>query len=407
MELNLNRKEEWTQIFNESWRQMRDFFYAPNMHGVDWQGIYDKYKPLLDHVSHRNDLTYVIGEMIGELNVGHAYVGGGDRPSPNRIQTGLLGAQLSRDADTGFYRIDKILNGESWEDNLQSPLRGMGVKASEGHYIISVDGRSTSEMTNIYDALINTVGKAVELELNSKPAAEGSYKTTVQPIADESSLYYHAWVQENIRKVSEATDGKVGYLHVPDMGRGGLNEFVKYYYPQLRKKALIIDVRGNGGGNVSPHLIERLRRDAAMVRVGRGEAPRPDPGEVFLGPMVCLLDEFSASDGDIFPYRFKHAGLGKLIGKRSWGGIVGIRGSLPFIDGGSLNKPEFTGYSPTGEGWVVEGYGVDPDIEVENHPAKEFEGIDQQLNRAIEEILKDLQTKARELPPVPEFPIRN
>lgn len=406
MEVKLNRKEEWRQIFNESWRQMRDFFYAPNMHGVDWKGVHNKYEPLLAHVNHRNDLTYIIGEMIGELNVGHAYVGGGDRPTPRRIQTGLLGAQLHKDPKTGYFKIEKILDGESWENNLQSPLKRLGVNASKGDFIIKVDGLDTSKMNNIYEALVNKVDTPVVLEINSKPSPIGAHKTTVQPIADESNLYYHDWVQTNIRKVSEATDGKVGYLHVPDMGRGGLNEFVKHYYPQLQKKALIIDVRGNGGGNVSPHLIERLRRDAAMVRVGRGEAPTPDPGEVFLGPMVCLLDEFSASDGDIFPYRFKHSGLGKLIGKRSWGGIVGIRGSLPFIDGGSLNKPEFTGYSPNGEGWVVEGYGVDPDIEVDNHPAMEFEGIDQQLNRAIEEILKDLEKQGRELPPIPAFPIR-
>ncbi len=406
MEVRLDRHEEWAQIFRESWRQMRDFFYAPNMHGVDWQAEFDRYAPLLENVNHRNDLTYIIGEMIGELNVGHAYVGGGDRPKPKRIKTGLLGAQLSRDA-SGYYKIDKILEGESGNKALRSPLRAVGVNVSEGDFILAVDGRSTKDTTNIYMELTNTVGKPVVLTVNGQPTQENARKVTVKPIGDESELYYHDWVQDNIRKVTEATEGKVGYLHIPDMDVKGLNEFVKYYYPQLRKKALIIDVRGNGGGNVSPMIIERLRRELAMVDMGRNESTRTDPGGMFLGPMVCLLDEFSASDGDIFPYRFKHHKLGKLIGKRSWGGVVGIRGSLPFVDGGTLMRPEGTGFSPDGTGWIIEGYGVDPDIVVDNHPMLEFGGLDEQLTKGIEVILEELKTKGRELPPIPDYPIKN
>jgi tricorn protease len=213
-------------------------------------------------------------------------------------------------------------------------------------------------------------------------------------------------VQNNIKKVNDATKGEVGYLHVPDMGTEGLNEFAKHFYPQLRKKALIIDVRGNGGGNVSPMLIERLRREIAMIDISRDTKPQPDPFDMIYGPKVCLCNEFSASDGDIFPYRFKKYKLGKLIGKRTWGGVIGIRGSLPLLDGGSLYKPEFASYDALGKKWIIEGHGVDPDIVVDNDPAQEYAGNDQQLNRAIEVILEELRNNPRVIPPPPPYPKR-
>ena len=219
------------------------------------------------------------------------------------------------------------------------------------------------------------------------------------------SIIYE-WVQGNLEKVEKATQGRVGYIHIPDMGVSGLNEFVKYYYPQLRKEALIVDVRGNGGGNVSPMVIERLRREAAMIDIARNTAPSLDPGGLIPGPKVCLLDEFSASDGDIFPYRFRYYKLGKLIGKRSWGGVVGIRGTLPIVDGGYLNRPEFSRYDLAGKEWIMEGHGVDPDIVVDNDPAKEFAGIDEQLNKAIEEILKEMKAAPVRIPPPPPYPTK-
>jgi tricorn protease len=406
LQVRLDRHAEWKQIFDESWRQMRDFFYDPGMHGVDWKAVKAKYAPLVKHVNHRADLTYVIGEMIGELNAGHAYVGGGDLPKVQRIQTGLLGAELERDPKTGYYKIAKILKGSSWDKGLRSPLAELGLNVAEGEYILAVDDRPTNEMANLYEALVNTVGKQVRLKVAKAPAAQGAREVVVVPIADEQPLYYHAWVQGNIKKVSDATGGKVGYVHVPDMQAHGLNEFAKHYYPQLRKQALIIDVRGNGGGNVSPMLIERLRREIAMIDMSRDTIPRPDPLEVMLGPKVVLMNEFSASDGDLFPYRFRHYKLGKLIGKRSWGGVIGIRGSLPFVDGGSLNKPEFASYDTQGKKWIIENHGVDPDIVVDNDPWLEFSGTDQQLDRAVQEILADLRAHPRELPKPPPFPKR-
>src|SRR5262249_31523602 len=210
----------------------------------------------------------------------------------------------------------------------------------------------------------------------------------------------------NIKNVAEATDGKVGYIHIPDMMPAGLNEFAKYYYPQLKKQALIIDVRGNGGGNVSPMIIERLRREAAMIGIARSAEPTVDPGGTFVGPMACLLNEFSASDGDIFSYRFQHHKLGPLIGKRSWGGVVGIRGSLPLLDGGTLSKPEFSRFDLAGKEWIMENKGVTPDIIVDNDPAKEYAGEDQQLNKAVEVLLAEIKKKDRSLPAPPPYPKR-
>lgn len=404
MESKVDLKKEWNQIFNESWRQMKYFFYAPNMHDVDWNRMKELYEPLAQSVHHRTDLTYVIGEMIGELSAGHTYVGGGDVPRVDRINIGRLGAQLVRDSKSGYYKIQKILKGQNWNRSLRSPLLEIGVNVKQGDYILAVDGKPTHSMVNIYEALLNTVGKQVRLKVNSKPEEKGSREVVVLPIRDELSLYYYNWVQGNIEKVNTATNGKVGYIHIPNMGPQGLNEFVKHFYPQIRKKALIIDVRSNGGGNVSPMIIERLRREVAMMGVARGAPPDPDPGAVMIGPMVCLMDEFSASDGDIFPYRFRKHKLGKLIGKRTWGGVVGIRGTLPFIDGGYLNKPEFATFGYDEKDWIIEGVGVEPDIHVDNNPAKEFAGIDQQLNKAIEIILEELKTKEKALPKTPPYP---
>lgn len=403
MEVRLDKKAEWTQMYNESWRQMKYFFYAPNMHGVDWDGVKAKYAPLVPHVNHRADLTYIIGEMIGELSAGHTYVGGGEYPKAKRLQTGLLGAELERDPKTKYYRIARILKGYNWENGTKSPLTEIGVDANEGEYIVAVDGKPTDAMANIYESLVNTVGRQVKLSLNPKPSAAGARVVTVVPIDDEANLYYQNWVEANIAKVDKATNGKVGYLHIPDMGVGGLNEFVRRFYPQLRKKAIIVDVRGNGGGFVSPLVLERLRRELAFIDFARNTAPFTDPQEMVWGPKVCLIDEFSASDGDIFPYRFRKAGLGKLIGKRTWGGVVGIRGTLPLLDGGFLNKPEFSRYDEDGN-WIMEGVGVEPDIMVDNDPAREYAGDDQQLTKAIEVVLEELKTKEKHLTPVPPFP---
>ncbi len=407
LDMQLDRHAEWKQIYYESWRQMRDFFYAPNMNGVDWKAMRDKYAALLPFVNHRNDLTYLIGELIGELNNGHSYVAGGERPETPRIKLGLLGAQFSRDPATKAYRIDRILPGENWDKETRSPLTAIGLNVKAGDYILAINGTPVSTLPNLYDALIGTADKQVILRVNSKPTDQGARDITVVPTADEAPLYYLAWVQKNLDEVTKKTNGEVGYIHIPDMGQPGLNEFTKQYFPQIRKKGLIVDVRGNGGGFVSPLVIERLRRALVMVEIARNGTPQTNPPQTFLGPMVTLIDEFSASDGDIFPYRFKTLGLGKLIGKRTWGGVIGIRDPLPLVDGGNQFKPEFAPYSKEGKGWIIESHGVDPDIVVDNDPSKEFHGEDQQLDRGIQEVQEEMKTKRYELPPVPPYPNRN
>ncbi len=406
LQVQLDRRAEWRQIFHESWRQMRDFFYDPNLHGVDWKAVRARYEPLVEHVAHRADLTYILGEMIGELGAGHTYVGGGDLPKVERIKMGLLGAQLEQDPQTRYYRVAKILKGANWDRKLRSPLTEIGVGVKEGDYLLAVDGKPTNEMANIYESLIGKADRQVTLKVNATPKEKGSRAVVVTPIGDEQPLYYYNWVQGNIKKVNDATNGQVGYIHVPDMLANGLNEFVKHFYPQIRKKALIIDMRGNGGGNVSPQLIERLLRRPALIGTARNVTSNPNPADLHLGPKVCLLNEFSASDGDLFPYRFRHYKVGKLIGKRSWGGVIGIRGSLPLLDGGYLNKPEFASYALDGKSWPIENHGVDPDIIVDNDPAEEYAGVDQQLNRAIAEIQDELRRNPTPVPPRPPFPKR-
>jgi tricorn protease len=403
MKVWIDLKAEWAQIYNESWRQMQYFFYDSNMHGVDWKLINKKYSPLLPFVNNRNDLNYIIGEMIGELNVGHAYVGGGDKKEANRINLGLLGAKLSKDV-SGYYKIDKILKGENWNGENRSPLTEIGVNVKEGDFIIAINGKSVKDVTDIYELFINTANKQVELSVNSSASDIGFRKVIIIPTNNESGLYYYNWVQNNIEKVNKASNGQIGYIHIPDMGVEGLNEFVKHFYPQLMKKALIIDDRGNGGGNVSPMIIERLNRELVLMRVSRNNDPQSGRLAMQYGPKVILIDQYSASDGDLFPYQFKAMNIGKAIGLRTWGGVVGIRGSLPFIDGGTLSKPEFAHFDAQGKEFIIEGRGVEPDIRVDNDPAKEYAGEDEQLNKAIEVVLDELKNNPMELPAVPPYP---
>lgn len=404
MKVYVDLKAEWQQMFDEVWRHMRDFFYDPGMHGMDWKAVYEKYNQMVPYVSHRSDLAYLMGEMIGELNVGHAYVNNGEKPEPERISTGLLGAKISRDK-SGYFRIDHILRGANWSSDLTSPLRSVGVNVNEGDYIISVDGISATTTNDLYTLLVGKAGTEVMLEVNGKPTAEGSRKILVKTISNESSLYYYEWVQNNIEEVSKQTDGRVGYLHIPDMGVGGLNEFAKYYYPQLTREGLIIDVRGNGGGNVSPMIIERLMRQLTYMTMHTGQQMGdPNPVGMHVGPKVTLLDKYSASDGDLFPYRFQVKEIGPTIGTRSWGGVVGYSGSIPLIDGGSIITPSYAPYDKDGKGFIIEGTGVIPDIIIENDPAELYNGTDAQLNKAVEVILEELKKNPVKLAPIPAFP---
>jgi tricorn protease len=398
--------QEWRQIFHEVWRRFRDFFYVENMHGYDWEALRDQYEPWLEHVAHRSDLNYVISEMVAELSVGHAYIAGGDWETPRRARVALPGAAIELDEEAGRYRITKIYAGQNEEPRYRSPLTEVGVDASEGDYILAIDGVELGANDNPYQRLRNKAGNPVELTLNVTPDTRGARHVTFDPITNEDALIYLDWVEANRRKVDEATAGRVGYMHLPNMGSSGIYEFIKWYYPQIRKEGLVIDVRGNGGGNVSAMVIERLSREMLGIRFSRtSDTPSTYPGQVFNGHMVCLLDEDAASDGDIFPYRFREAGLGPLIGKRTWGGVVGITNRGTLIDGGTVNVPEF-GTNALDGSWIIEGYGVAPDIEVENDPASVLAGRDPQLERGIQEIMAVIETNPPRWPDRPADPVK-
>ena len=391
--------QEWAQIFDEVWRAFRDGYYLENMHGRDWKAIKEKYAVLLPYVRTRLDLNYVIGEMISELASGHAYVSPGEYPQAERIPMGLLGAELSRDR-SGYFKIDRILQGATYREELRSPLQepGLGVKA--GQYITAIDGVSTKTVPNIYQLLVGKAGVLTELTVSDK-AAEGGRKVVVKPIADEYPLYHFEWVQRNIKTVEEKSGGKVGYIYIPDMGPEGLSEFARYYYPQLDKEALIIDDRANGGGNISPMVIERLQREAYRLTMRRGSSLIGTvPEGTHTGPKVLLIDKYSASDGDLFPWSFKANKLGTVIGTRTWGGIVGISGPLPYMDGTDVRVPFFTNYDRESGQWIVENHGVDPDILIDNDPVKEYAGTDEQLLKAIEVALEQIKDR-KPLPGVP------
>jgi tricorn protease len=398
--------EEWNQIFNEVWRRYRDWFYVENMHGYDWEALRQQYAPLLQHVAHRSDLNYVISEMISELTVQHAYIEGGDFQIPPRPQVALPGARFALDRQSGRYRIEKIFAGHNEEEIYRAPLTEIGVDVSAGDYLLAIDGVDLRPDEDPYSLLRNKADRPVQLTVNATPTAEGARKVTFNPITSESNLIYLDWITANRKRVTDLSGGRIGYLHVPDMSAAGIREFIKWYYGQLRKEALVVDVRANGGGNVSRMLIERLGRKWLGLGYSRTDDQASTyPDGVFIGPKIALLNENSASDGDIFPAMFREAGLGPLVGRRSWGGVVGISGRGPLIDGGTIFVPEF-GFASTKGEWVIEGYGVAPDITVENDPKALIEGRDPQLERAVGELMKKLKAQPVKLPPKPAGPVK-
>jgi tricorn protease len=398
--------EEWAGIFEEVWRRFRDWFYVENMHGYDWEALREQYRPWVAHVAHRSDLNYVLGEMVAELNVGHAYIQGGDWETPERARVALVGATFELDEGSGRYRIARIYEGDNHEDRYRSPLTEVGMDVSAGDYVLAINGVELQAPANPYEMLRNKAGAPLTLTVNSRPSMSGAREVTVNPITSELSLKYYNWAEAKRRYVEQQTDGRVGYMHLPDMGSDGIREFIKWYYPQIRKEGLVIDVRGNGGGNVSQMLIRRLMIPLLGTGFSRtSDVPGTYPNRVFIGHMVCLINETSASDGDIFPWAFKRAGLGPLIGKQTWGGVVGITGRGALIDGGIVFVPEFSNNDADGS-YAVEGVGVFPDIEVENTPRSVIEGEDTQLDRAIAEVLAAMEREPRSLPSRPADPIK-
>ena len=399
-------RQEWAQIFDEVWRRYRDFFYAKNMHGYDWEALRRQYRPLLAYVGHRSDLNYLISEMISELTVQHAYIVGGDWQTSPRPAVGLPGARFSLDSATGRFRISRIFRGQNEEPGYRSPLTEVGVEARVGDYVLAIDGEELRSDDDPYRLLRHKADRPVTLTLSATPRPEGARRVTYQPVSSEVNLVYLDWVLANRRRVDSLSGGRVAYLHLPDMGEWGLREFIKWYYPQIHREGLVVDERANGGGFVSEMLIERLRRELLSTGFSRTVAEATTyPYQTFVGPKVTILDENSASDGDIFPAMFRQARLGPLVGKRSWGGVVGITGHGPLIDGGDVFVPEYGTTSITG-GWIIEGHGVDPDITVENDPASLLAGRDPQLERAVQEVLRLMAEHPQHLPARPADPVK-
>ena len=398
--------QEWNQIFNEVWRQYRDFFYVANMHGFDWVKIREDYKKWLPYVAHRSDLNYVISEMCSELSVQHAYIDGGDFNLPPRVRVALPGARFEVDKTANRYKISKIFGGQNEEDIYRSPFTEVGSDAKVGDYVLAINGENVTTERDIYSYLRGKADSNVTFTVNSTPTMQGSRTVTIKPLTNESDLIYMDWVEGNRRRVDQLSNGRLGYLHIPDMGAAGIREFIKWYYPQLNKEALVVDVRANGGGNVSRMLIERLSRKVLGVNYRKADEDGTTyPDGAFLGPMISILNENSASDGDIFPYMFREAGLGQLVGKRSWGGVVGISNRGTLIDGGVANVPQSALANAKGE-YIIEGYGVDPDIEVDNDPKSVIAGRDPQLERAVAELMKKIVTPVK-LPKRPADPVKN
>lgn len=405
MQVWTDPKEEWKELLHEAWRTERDFYWDPKMGGLDWAAIGKRYEALLPWVAHRSDLNYIMGEMIAELNTSHTYVGGGDLPDRKRVNVGMLGADFA--VAGGFFKIKEIYKGENWSDDTRSPLTEPGLKVKEGDYLIAVEGRLAVADREPWAYFQGLADRLITLKVNSKPSADGAWEIVVKTIGSESNLRYLAWVEANRRKVSEATGGRIGYMHVPDTSVDGVRAFDKYFWGQQGKDGLIIDERFNHGGWSPDFYTEKLGRRQLLALAPR-EGKEFFPQEAFFGPKVMIVNEQAGSGGDLFPYYFKKEKIGPLVGARTWGGLVGIGGYPPLLDGGSVSAPGWAFWEPGDKGggqWVVENHGVDPDYPVEQHPDLVIEGHDPQLEKAIELALDAL----KKMPPPlqrPTYPVK-
>jgi tricorn protease len=389
---------EWREIFAEVWRRYRDYFYVENMHGYDWKQLREKYQPLLDFVGSRADLNYVIAEMISELTVQHAYIEGGDLGLPKRPYVALPGARFELDTKSGRYRIAKIFAGQNEEERYRSPLTEVGVDAHVGDYVLAINGRDLKAGTDPYELLQAAPNQPVEWRVSATADGKAARTIRYRPLNSENDLLYLAWVTDNRARVDRMSQGRLGYIHIPDMGEAGIREFIKWWYPQVRKEGLVVDVRDNGGGNISELLIERLSRTLHGTSFARNHAAADTyPRVVQPGPKVALINEDTSSDGDIFAHAFRQWKIGALVGKRTWGGAVGITDHGPLLDGGAVFVPEFGTADENGR-WIIEGHGVDPDIVVEQDPVEVMGGRDPQLERGVQELMKLLPAAPAGLP---------
>jgi tricorn protease len=409
LRMNLDPKEEFRQIFNEGWRNQRDYLYVPNLHGTDWPKMKQMYGQFLPYVRHRADLNYLLDNMGAEIAIGHSYVRGGDMPEVPAITAGLLGADFVIDA--GRYRIARIYDTESWNPDLRAPLASPGVDVSVGDYVLAINGVELRAPDSIYRLLDGTANRQTVLTVGSTPAMDGSRQVTVVPVASEQGLRTRAWVESNRRLVDKLSGGQLAYVYVPNTGQPGYTSFNRYYFAQQDRKGAVIDERFNGGGSAADYIIEVLQRDfdGYFNNVAGDRYPFTSPAAGIWGPKVMIINEMAGSGGDLMPYMFKHRKIGPLVGKRTWGGLVHTADTPPFIDGGSMIAPR-GGFFTRDMKWAVENEGVGPDIDVENWPKDVIGGKDPQLERAVEEALRLLKAnpvdRATKEPPPPTWGIR-
>ncbi|MFN3212623.1 MAG: PDZ domain-containing protein [Henriciella sp.] len=402
LQLWIDPRKEWRQIFDDVWRMQEEFFYDPSLHGIDWQAIYDRYAPLLDHVGRREDLNRLMTEMIAELQVGHNRVGGGDIIRPSGPEIGLLGADFA--VRNGRHQISKIYTGEHWNPYLQGPLAMPGLGVSEGDYIIAINGKNLSATDNIFEHLGGTVGKQIVLTISSRANGRNAKDVVVEPIGTEFAIRLRAWVEANRKQVDEATDGRVGYVYLPNTAGAGYTFFNRMFFSQTDKDAMIIDERSNGGGQAANYITDVLSRTYLSGWKDRDGLVFNTPAGAMFGPKLMLIDQDAGSGGDFLPYSFREMGIGTLMGTRTWGGLIGISANPGLVDGGFLVVPYFRFFDRDYE-WSVENEGVAPDIEVALDPTLTNQDRDSQLEAAIAEILRQLETNPSTVPTeAPPYP---
>lgn len=408
LQMNLNRAEEWNQIFEEAWRYEKDYFYDPNMHGRDWNGVYEKYAPLVPFIKHRDDLNYILDQVNGEMSVGHSFVGGGDYPEVDKSMVGLLGADLV--AEKGRWKIDRIYTTESWNPGLTSPLDRPDLKVKEGYYLVGVNGKELTAADDPYQFLDGTAGVQTVLHINSTPDFQGAWKETVEPIKSESALRQRAWVEDNRRMVDKLSNGKLAYVWVPNTGGAGFVSFNRYFFAQQDKLGAVIDERFNGGGNLDDYMVDLMNRSLRAAITN--EAPNGKHFKLpagILGPKVLLINEMAGSGGDYFPWAFRQQKVGPLIGTTTWGGLVKSSVHYLMVDGGRITAPDNAVFDPINHEWIAENKGVPPDIEIRQDALSLSRGNDPQLERAVKEALKLVEQRGEikiEHPPY-STPARN
>jgi tricorn protease len=401
MEVQVDPRAEWKQMYREAWRLQRDFLYDPNYHGLDIAAAEKKYAAYLDGLCHRSDLNYLFNEMLGQLVLGHTYIGGGESPEIQPVRGGLLGADIA--VKDGRYQVTKVYNGENWNPQLRAPLTQPGVNVKPGEFILAVNGRDLKATDNFYKPFVAKAGKSVNLTVGPNADGKDSRTVTVVPVESDTGLRNLDWVESNRRKVDEMTKGQVAYVYMPDTGAGGFTNFNRYFFAQVDKPAVVIDERYNGGGLAADYVIDYLRRPLLNYWTSRDGKIGSTPGGAIFGPKAMIINEFAGSGGDAMPWYFRKAGVGPLVGKRTWGGLVGISGYPQLMDGGRVTAPSFAFFTPDGK-WDVENKGVAPDVEVEHDPYEIRKGRDPQLEKAVEIVMEALKKNPPPTPKKPEYP---